>query len=149
MNTGRLSTQSGIQEVPVQQYFQLIPPTHACPLLVLLKLTLFPDRIQFLSQLKFQNAKYFLRLTSSLGTSVNSLFLGVSGHISSPPGNPIYSLEEATIFNGRINSALEGRRNVGGAMIALAIANVESSQVALSKLQSLAIRRLTVFPNSS
>ena len=57
VNTGRLSTQSGIQEVPVQQYFQLIPPTHACPLLVLLKLTLFPDRIQYLSQLKFQNAK--------------------------------------------------------------------------------------------
>ena len=42
--------------------------------------------------------KYFLRLTSSLGTSVNYLFLGVSGHISSPPGNLIYSQEEATIL---------------------------------------------------
>ena len=138
--------QSGIRAVPVQQY-STHSPDSCLPLLVLLKLTLFPDGIQFLSQLKFQNAKYFLRLTSSLGTSVNSLFLGVSGHISSP-GQPNLFPRGGYNFNGRINSALEGRRNVGGAMIALAIANVENIQVALSKLQSLAIRRLS-FPNGS
>ncbi|MEC8013684.1 MAG: exosortase/archaeosortase family protein [Verrucomicrobiota bacterium] len=59
------------------------------------------------------------------------------------PGQPNLFPRGGYNFNGRINSALEGRRNVGGAMIALAIANVESSQVALSKLQSLAIRRLS------
>jgi exosortase len=45
-------------------------------------------------------------------------------------------------FNGRINAALEGRRNVGGTMIALALANVESSQTAFAKLRVLANRRL-------
>jgi hypothetical protein len=46
-------------------------------------------------------------------------------------------------LNGRINSALEGRRNVGGTMLALAVANVESPQTAINKLQSLANQRLS------
>ena len=46
-------------------------------------------------------------------------------------------------FEGRIQSALEGRRNVGGTMIALAIANVDSSQTAINKLQALANQRLS------
>ncbi len=46
-------------------------------------------------------------------------------------------------FSGRINSALEGRRNVGGTMLALALANVDSSQTALTKLQALANNRLS------
>ena len=45
-------------------------------------------------------------------------------------------------FEGRIQSAIEGRRNVGGTMIALALANVSSSQIAVSKFQSLAKIRL-------
>ena len=46
-------------------------------------------------------------------------------------------------FEGRIKSTLEGRRNVGGTMLALALANVDSSQTAISKLQALANRRLS------
>jgi hypothetical protein len=46
-------------------------------------------------------------------------------------------------FNGRINAALEGRRNVGGTMIALALANVDSPQTAINKLQALAKQRLS------
>ena len=48
-----------------------------------------------------------------------------------------YSLE------GRIQSTLEGRRNVGGTMLALALANVDSPQTALAKLQVLANQRLS------
>jgi exosortase len=39
-------------------------------------------------------------------------------------------------FNGRINAALEGRRNVGGTMLAIAVANVSSQNVAIEKLVS-------------
>ncbi len=46
-------------------------------------------------------------------------------------------------FSGRINSTIEGRRNVGGTMLALALANVDSSQTAISKLQKLADLRLS------
>ena len=49
-------------------------------------------------------------------------------------------------FAGRINSALEGRRNVGGTMLALAIANVKSSQIATTKLIGLANHRLNFDP---
>ena len=41
-------------------------------------------------------------------------------------------------FKGRINASLEGRRTVGGTMLALALANVDSSQTAIRKLQSIA-----------
>ena len=51
-------------------------------------------------------------------------------------------------FDGRVASALEGRRNVGGTMLALALANVDSSQTAIAKLQALANRRLS-FTNSA
>ena len=46
-------------------------------------------------------------------------------------------------FSGRIDSALEGRRNVGGTMLALALANVDSAQTAITKLQALANQRLS------
>jgi len=46
-------------------------------------------------------------------------------------------------FEGRIRSALDGRRNVGGTMLALAIANVDSPQTAINKLQALANQRLS------
>jgi exosortase/archaeosortase family protein len=39
-------------------------------------------------------------------------------------------------FNGRINAALEGRRNVGGTMLAIAVANVSSKSIAIEKLVS-------------
>ena len=47
-------------------------------------------------------------------------------------------------FNGRINAALEGRRNVGGTMLALALANANSFEAALAKLQTLAKRHLSM-----
>ena len=47
-------------------------------------------------------------------------------------------------FNGRINSAMEGRRNVGGTMLALALANVDSQQTATRKLQELAKQRISL-----
>ena len=45
-------------------------------------------------------------------------------------------------LDGRIKSALEGNRNVGGTMLALSISNVDSPQTAINKLQALANRRL-------
>jgi hypothetical protein len=46
-------------------------------------------------------------------------------------------------LKGRIQSTLDGRRNVGGTMLALALANVDSPQTALAKLQALANQRLS------
>ena len=59
------------------------------------------------------------------------------------PGQPNAFPRGGYSFHGRINSALEGRRNVGGTMLALALANVDSSQTAIAKLQALANRRLS------
>jgi hypothetical protein len=39
---------------------------------------------------------------------------------------------------------MEGRRNVGGTMLALALANVDSQQTATRKLQELAKQRLSL-----
>ena len=47
-------------------------------------------------------------------------------------------------FKGRIDAVFEGRRNVGGTMIALALANVDSPKIALAKIQQLATRHLTM-----
>ena len=41
-------------------------------------------------------------------------------------------------FKGRINAALEGRRNVGGTMMAIALANVDSQELAIEKMRLLA-----------
>ena len=38
-------------------------------------------------------------------------------------------------FKGRIKAAIEGRRNVGGTMLAIAVANVESQSTAVEKLR--------------
>ena len=46
-------------------------------------------------------------------------------------------------FKGRVKAAIDGRRNVGGTMLALALANADSSQTAIAKLQALANRRLS------
>ena len=47
-------------------------------------------------------------------------------------------------FKGRINSAIKGHRNVGGTMLAFALANVDSLQTASSKLQLFASERLVL-----
>ncbi len=62
-------------------------------------------------------------------------------------GEPNLFPKSGYSFNGRIKSTLEGRRNVGGTMLALALANVDSSQVAISKLQDLANNRLSLISN--
>ena len=58
------------------------------------------------------------------------------------PGEPNLFPKGGYNFDGRIESALQGRRNVGGKMLALAIANADSMEIALNKLQSLADQRL-------
>ena len=59
------------------------------------------------------------------------------------PGQPNVFPRGGYSFDGRIESALDGRRNVGGTMLALALANVDSPQTAIAKLQALANRRLS------
>jgi len=59
------------------------------------------------------------------------------------PGQPNVFPRGGYSFDGRINSALEGRRNVGGTMLALALANVDSPQIAINKLQAVANQRLS------
>ena len=59
------------------------------------------------------------------------------------PGQPNLFPSGGYSFSGRIDSALEGRRNVGGTMLALALANVDSPQTAINKLQALANQRLS------
>jgi len=59
------------------------------------------------------------------------------------PGQPNVFPRGGYSFDGRIKSALEGRRNVGGTMLALALANVDSPQTAINKLQALANQRLS------
>ena len=46
-------------------------------------------------------------------------------------------------FNGRIKAAIEGRRNVGGTMLALCISNIASHQEAIAKLHREARERLS------
>ena len=60
------------------------------------------------------------------------------------PGQPNVFPRGGYSFDGRIESALDGQRNVGGTMHALALANVDSPQTAINKLQALANQRLTL-----
>ena len=59
------------------------------------------------------------------------------------PGQPNLFPRGGYSFSGRIDSAIQGRRNVGGKMLALALANVDSAQIAISKLQVLAKRNMS------
>ena len=59
------------------------------------------------------------------------------------PGLPNEFPRGGYSFSGRIDSAFAGHRNVGGTMLALALANVDSLQTAISKLQTLANQRLS------
>ena len=47
-------------------------------------------------------------------------------------------------FGGRVEAAIEGRRNVGGTMLALSIANVSSIEIAINKLTSLSKLHLSL-----
>ena len=59
------------------------------------------------------------------------------------PDSKIRFPSEGYSLDGRIQSTLEGRRNVGGTMLALALANVDSPQTAINKLQALVNQRLS------
>ena len=59
------------------------------------------------------------------------------------PGQPNLFPDGGYSLEGRIQSTLEGRRNVGGTMLALALTNVDSSRTAIPKLQALANQRLS------
>ena len=50
-------------------------------------------------------------------------------------------------LDGRIQATIEGRRNVGGTMLALALANVDSRPTAIAKLQALANEHLSFKEN--
>ena len=60
------------------------------------------------------------------------------------PNSPIRFPSGGYSLDGRIQSTLEGRRNVGGTMLALALANVDSQQTAINKLQALANQCLSL-----
>ena len=124
--------------VPALRFSQLTHPSPASPLLVFPKSILPLGKILSSFPSKLTREKYSLKPTSSVETTVNYLFLDVSTtnlHLT----NPICSPGRIQLFLCRIDSALGGRRNVGGTMLALALANVDSTQTAVAKLQPLPI----------
>ena len=52
-------------------------------------------------------------------------------------------------FTGRLQAAIEGRRNVGGTMLALCVANVASHDKAIAKLHRQVAKHLTFSANGS
>jgi hypothetical protein len=52
-------------------------------------------------------------------------------------------------FNGRIKAAMQGRRNVGGTMLALCISNVSSHKEAIAKLHLQVQQRLSFINGKS
>ena len=52
-------------------------------------------------------------------------------------------------FRGRIQAAIEGRRNVGGTMLALCIANAQSLEESIAKLRRQVKERLSFFQDDS
>ena len=52
-------------------------------------------------------------------------------------------------FRGRIQAAIEGRRNVGGTMLALCIANAQSLEESIAKLHRQVKERLSFFQDDS
>ena len=46
-------------------------------------------------------------------------------------------------LNGRIKATIKGQRNVGGTMIAIAIANIDSTKTAIKKLNALTSQKLS------
>ena len=63
------------------------------------------------------------------------------------PGQPNLFPSGGYSLKGRISASMSGKRNVGGTMLALALANVDSSQAALSKLKMLASQCLSLRKN--
>ena len=94
--------------------------------------------------LKWPTEKFFSKPMSFRGDYQEALSsFAAFGPKKLAPGQPNVFPRGGYSFDGRIESALDGRRNVGGTMLALALANVDSPQTAIAKLQALANRRLS------
>ena len=65
------------------------------------------------------------------------------------PGEPNYFPGEGYSLRGRLKASWDGRRNVGGTMLALALANTDSNQNAIKQLDALLKKRLKLISSPS
>ena len=122
-----LSTHSPASCLPLTGLTQITPPVGQDPILLPLKV----DNREILFE-AYEFSKYQSKLF---------VFRCFWPH-KLQPNEPNLFPRGGYNFEGRIQSAIEGRRNVGGTMIAFALANVDSPQTAINKLQALANQRL-------
>jgi len=125
--TAVLSTHSPDSCLPLTGLVQVSPPPGQKPLLI--EIVVSGQSIAFES---YEFSRDYRKLFVYRCFWPNKVIPGQKNHF--PSGG--YDLE------GRLESAFSGKRNVGGTMIALAIANVNSMEEASSKLKFLAKERL-------
>ena len=124
-----LSTHSPASCLPLTGLTQITPPVGQDPILLPLKV----DNIEILFE-AYEFSKYQSKLF---------VFRCFWPH-KAAEGKPNLFPQGGYNFDGRIQSAIEGRRNVGGTMLALSIANIESMESAVNKLEILAQQRLSL-----
>lgn len=127
--TAVLSTHSPESCLPLTGLTQILPPIGADPILI--PIIVDEHRIFFEA---YEFSKHQSKLFVFRCFWPHKISRGQPNHF--PKGG--YN------FEGRIQSAIEGRRNVGGTMLALAIANTESIQSAVRKLEMLAHQRFNL-----
>jgi len=123
-----LSTHSPASCLPLTGLTQITPPVGQDPILLPLKVDNMEILFEAYEFSKYQSKLFVFRCFWPHKLQPNEPNLFPSGGYN---------------FEGRIQSAIEGRRNVGGTMIAFALANVDSPQTAINKLQALANQRLS------
>ena len=124
-----LSTHSPASCLPLTGLTQITPPVGQDPILLPLKV----DNLEILFE-AYEFSKYQSKLF---------VFRCFWPH-KAAEGKPNLFPQGGYNFDGRIQSAIEGRRNVGGTMLALSIANIESMESAVNKLEILAQQRLNL-----
>ena len=124
-----LSTHSPASCLPLTGLTQITPPVGQDPILLPLKV----DNLEILFE-AYEFSKYQSKLF---------VFRCFWPH-KAAEGKPNLFPQGGYNFDGRIQSAIEGRRNVGGTMLALSIANIESMESAVNKLEILAQQRLSM-----
>ena len=124
-----LSTHSPASCLPLTGLTQITPPVGQDPILLPLKV----DNLEILFE-AYEFSKYQSKLF---------VFRCFWPH-KAAEGKPNLFPQGGYNFDGRIQSAIEGRRNVGGTMLALSIANIESMESAVNKLEILAQQRLSL-----
>lgn len=124
-----LSTHSPASCLPLTGLTQITPPVGQDPILLPLKV----DNMEILFE-AYEFSKYQSKLF---------VFRCFWPH-KIEEGKPNLFPQGGYNFDGRIQSAIEGRRNVGGTMLALSIANIESMKSAVNKLEILAQQRLSL-----